>query len=169
MIYGSARDRNISRLLRFLRRAPVYPLFGDGRALHQPTYVQDLADAVVAALESPNTVRRAYNVAGAAPLSYADLVRTAARAIGREVRLVRVPQRLALATARLASVLPIPRPVTPEQVLRLVEDKAFDYTDAARDFGFRTRTFADGVRLEAIALGLVPEKVAISNARTIRW
>jgi hypothetical protein len=44
--------------------------------------------------------------------------------------------------------------VTPEQVRRLAEDKAFSYTDAANDFGFAPRTFAEGVRLEARSLGL---------------
>jgi nucleoside-diphosphate-sugar epimerase len=154
MIYGDARDRNISRLLRFLRRAPVYPLFGDGRALHQPIYVGDLADAVLATLDSPNTRGCAYNVAGSAPISYVNLVRTTARAVRREIRFVRVPLQVASAAARLASMLPAPRVVTPEQVLRLAEDKAFDYTDAVRDFGFRTRAFAEGVALEAVALGL---------------
>ena len=159
MVYGGARDRNISRLLRFLRWAPVYPLFGDGRALHQPIYVEDLAGAVVAALDSPSTIGRTYNVAGAAPLSYADLVRTARRAIGREVRLVPVPLGLALAAARITSALRVPAPLTPEQVLRLAEDKAFDCTEAVRDFGFRTRTFAECVALEAVALGLAGEKL----------
>ncbi len=158
MIYGSARDRNVSRLLCFLRWSPVYPLVGDGRALHQPIYVDDLADAVVAALASAATVGRAYNLAGAEPLPYADLVCTAARAVGRQVRLARVPLRVALAAAWASTRLPIPRPITPEQVLRLAEDKAFDYSAAVGDFGFRTRSFADGVRLEAASLGLAPPR-----------
>jgi nucleoside-diphosphate-sugar epimerase len=155
MIYGSERDRNISRLLRFLARSPVFPVLGDGRARHQPVFVEDLASAVVAAIDAPLASRRAYNLAGAAPLTYADLVRTAARAIGRDVSLVHVPLRLGLVAARLAGRLPIRAPVTPEQVLRLAEDKAFAYADAARNLGFRPRSFADGVRLEARALGLV--------------
>jgi hypothetical protein len=45
------------------------------------------------------------------------------------------------------------RVVTAEQVRRLAEDKAFDYAEAARDFGFHPRSFAEGVRLEARSLG----------------
>ena len=152
MIYGTARDRNISRLLRFLKRWPVFPLAGNG--LWQPIYVEDLADAVVAALDSPRTSRRVYNLAGAQPLALADLVRTAARAVGRNVHLVRVPLRAAVLGARLT------RMVTPEQVLRLAEDKGFSYADAARDFGFAPRSFAEGVAREAEALGLSPRRTA---------
>ncbi|TMF02759.1 MAG: NAD-dependent epimerase/dehydratase family protein [Chloroflexi bacterium] len=146
MIYGTARDRNISRLLRFLKRIPVFPLCGN--ALWQPIYVEDLADAVVAALDSSDTVKKVYNVAGAQPLRFADLVRTAGRAVERNVTLIRVPLAAAVLAAGLTRV------VTPEQICRLAEDKAFSYADAARDFLFAPRSFAEGVACEAEALGL---------------
>jgi nucleoside-diphosphate-sugar epimerase len=153
MIYGTARDRNISRLLHLVKRWPVLPLCGNG--LWQPIYVEDLADAVVAALDCARTRRRIYNVAGAQPLSLAELVRTAARAVGRDVRLVRVPLRAAMLGARLTRI------VTPEQILRLVEDKAFSYAEATRDFGFAPRSFAEGVVREAEALGLRPPRRSV--------
>lgn len=146
MIYGTRRDRNISRLLRFVRRWPLFPLCAN--AWWQPIYVDDLAAAVVAALDSDTTRRQAYNLAGAAPLRFADLVRTAASTVGRRVALVSVPIQLALVAARLTRV------VTPEQVRRLAEDKTFSNAQAMRDFEFRPRTFAEGVRLEARSLGL---------------
>jgi nucleoside-diphosphate-sugar epimerase len=147
MIYGTQRDRNISRLLRFLKRWPVFPLCGNG--LWQPIYVEDLADAVVAALDSPKTHRQVYNLPGAEPLRFADLVRTAARAVHRNVALIPTPLQMAVVAAKLT------RLVTPEQIRRLAEDKAFTYADATRDFGFSPRSFDEGVRLEAQSLGLV--------------
>jgi uncharacterized protein YbjT (DUF2867 family) len=146
MIYGTARDRNISRLLRFLARWPFFPLCGN--ALWQPIYVEDLADAVVTALDTPATVRGTYNLAGAYPLRFDDLVRTAARTLFRRVMLVRVPVSAAVLAAHVTRV------VSAEQVRRLAEDKAFDYSEAAHDFGFNPRSFAEGVRLEARGLGL---------------
>ena len=147
MIYGTARDRNISRLLRYLRRWPVFPLCGN--ALWQPIYVEDLALAVVAALDNDATVGRDYNLAGAQPLRFAELIRQAASAVGRpRVALVPVPMGLAVAAAHLSHA------VSPEQVRRLAEDKAFSYAAASRDFAFAPRAFADGVRLEATSLGL---------------
>jgi len=145
MIYGTARDRNISRLLRFLRRWPIFPVCRN--AIWQPIYVEDLAAAVLASVDSPAAIGQAYNLAGAAPLAFGDLVRTAARAVGRGVRLVPVPVEAAVLAARMTKI------VSPEQIRRLAEDKAFAITDAVRDFGFAPRTFEDGVRLEARALG----------------
>jgi nucleoside-diphosphate-sugar epimerase len=151
MIYGTARDRNISRLLRFLERSPVMPVCGD--ALWQPIHVEDLADAVVACLDAPTTLRRAYNLAGAHPLTFSQLVRVAARAVGRRrLLLVPVPVGAAVAAATVTRI------VKPEQVRRLAEDKAFDYAAATADFGFTPRSFETGVALEALALGLAPPR-----------
>jgi len=142
MIYGTPRDRNISRLLRYLRRWPVFPLCGN--ALWQPVHVDDLADAIVSVLRSSATVGRAYNLPGATPMRFADLIRTAARAVGRrQVLLVPVPQSAAMLAAQITHV------VSPEQIQRLAEDKAFDYADAARDFAYAPRTFEAGVIAEA--------------------
>jgi nucleoside-diphosphate-sugar epimerase len=146
MIYGNARDRNISRLLRFLKRWPIFPVCGN--ALWQPIHVEDLADAVVAALDCPRSAKRAFNLAGAAPLTFGDLVRTAARAVGRRAVLIPVRIASAVLAARLTRI------VSPEQIRRLAEDKAFAFTDAARDFGFAPRSFEAGVQLEARLLGL---------------
>ena len=147
MIYGTERDRNVSRLLRFLSRSPVFPWCAN--ALWQPIHVADLADAVVAALDSQHTQRQVYNVAGAEPLRFAELIRTAARALRRRVLLVPVPMRAAVLAARLSGL------VSAEQIRRLAEDKAFSYAAAARDFDFAPRSFATGVAQEAERLGLV--------------
>ncbi len=54
MIYGAPGDRNLSRLLPLLRRAPVLPVPGGGH-LQQPVHVADVAHAVLAAAERPGT------------------------------------------------------------------------------------------------------------------
>ena len=148
MIYGSARDRNISRLLRFLKRWPVFPLCGN--ALWQPVHVEDVADGVVAALDAPQTHRRAYNLPGAEPLRFSELVHAAARAVGQRIVLVPVPVSAAVLAARVTRV------VTEEQVRRLAEDKAFSHEAATQDFGYAPRRFETGVTAEARLLGLAP-------------
>ena len=60
-----------------------------------------------------------------------------------------MPVELAVLAASLTKI------VSAEQVRRLAEDKPFDYSAAARDFGFAPRSFDAGVRLEARALRLV--------------
>jgi uncharacterized protein YbjT (DUF2867 family) len=152
MIYGSERDKNVHRLLRFLDRSPVFPVFGPGTNLWQPVYHEDCARGVLEALERPASVRRSYDLPGAEPLAYLDLVKTAAAALGRSPRILRLPiepVRLALAAAER---LRLPLPFDSGQVMRLREDKAYTYERAGRDLDYAPRPFRDGVALEVARL-----------------
>ena len=85
---------------------------------------------------------------GAEPLTYLDLVKTAAAALGREPRIFTLPiepVRLALVAAER---LRLPLPIDSGQVTRLREDKAYPYEDARRDLGFAPRPFSEGIALE---------------------
>lgn len=152
MIYGSELDKNMHKLLRFLDRSPVFPVFGSGTNLWQPVYYKDLAVGVVAALENSKAVHQEYDLPGAEPLAYLDLIRTAARALGRDPCILRLPlepMRKALSLAELAR---LPLPIESEQVLRLREDKAYSYEKARQDLGYTPRAFSDGIVSEVARL-----------------
>jgi uncharacterized protein YbjT (DUF2867 family) len=155
MIYGDAGDRNLSRLLALLRRAPLLPVPA-GRHLQQPVHAADAASAVLAAAERPVAAGRRYDVAGPEPLRFADLLCASARAVGSRTRFLPVPLRPVVAAARGYELLAANPKVSAEQLLRLAEDKAFPIDQAERDLGYAPRPFAQGIREEARAMGLAP-------------
>jgi nucleoside-diphosphate-sugar epimerase len=155
MIYGGARDRNMCRLTRYLRRWPVIPVFGDGRSLQQPVHVNDVAGAVIRCIGSRQTEGKCYNLSGAAPLTYNEVIDAISRLLGRRTLKVHIPARPVVAVLRALERLPVKLPIKSEQVLRLNEHKNFDHSDAARDFGYRPLLFADGIRMELEVLGLI--------------
>ena len=169
MIYGAPGDRNLSRLLMLLGRArraaraggaaaralPVpIPVPGGGGRLQQPVHVADLASAVLSAVERPQAAGRCYDIAGPEPLTFAALLQGAAAACGSRVRLVPVPLAPVIALTRgYERIVRRPR-IRAEQWQRLAEDKAFSIAAAARDLGYAPRSFDEGIRAEAAALGL---------------
>lgn len=152
MIYGSERDKNVHRLLRFLDRSPVFPMFGPGDNLWQPVYHEDCARGVYEALVRPEAVHRSYDLPGAEPLTYMELVRTAAHALGRKPRVVRLPIEPIRRALAVAERLRLPVPIDSGQVMRLREDKAYPYEEARRDLGYAPRSFREGVALEVARL-----------------
>jgi uncharacterized protein YbjT (DUF2867 family) len=154
MIYGAAGDRNLSRLLPLLRRAPVLPVPATGGCLHQPVHVGDVADAALAALQRPAAIGSLYNVAGPEPLPFAELLRTCACAVGSRTRLVPVPLAPLVTLARGYELLSRHPRIRAEQLLRLAEDKAFSIEAAIRDLGYAPRSFSSGIGDEARLLGL---------------
>jgi uncharacterized protein YbjT (DUF2867 family) len=85
-------------LLDRLSRLPAVPISGSGKALYQPIWADDVADAVVNALAAANST---YELAGPEVLSYNDIVRTVLRAEKRRRRLVHVPLPVVRASLKL--------------------------------------------------------------------
>ena len=148
MIYGSELDHNMHKLLRFLDRSPVFPLFGSGENLWQPVYYEDLARGLYAALTRPGTEGQIYDLPGARPLAYLDLVRIAAGALGKKVRIIRLPTQPVRRALQVAEGLRLPLPVSSDQVLRLREDKAYSYDKARVELGYTPRACKGGIALE---------------------
>jgi nucleoside-diphosphate-sugar epimerase len=149
MIYGSELDHNMHKLLRFLDRSPVFPLFGSGENLWQPVYYEDLARGLYAVLTKSGTDDQIYDLPGPKPLTYLNLVRTAAGALGQSTRIVRIPAEPVRRALVLSERIGLPLPVSSEQVLRLREDKAYSYEKAREELGYAPRTFKEGITLEA--------------------
>ena len=152
MIYGSELDHNMHKLLRFLDRSSVFPLFGSGENLWQPVYYEDVARGMYEALVRKEAVGSTYDLPGARPLRYVDLVRVAAGALGKKVRILRIPAEPVRRGLLIAEKFGVRLPVKSEQVLRLREDKVYSYEKAREELGYAPRAFEEGIALEASRL-----------------
>ncbi|HZC19393.1 MAG TPA: NAD(P)H-binding protein [Rubrobacteraceae bacterium] len=152
MIYGSELDHNMHKLLRFLDRFSVLPLIGSGENLWQPVYYEDLARGMYEALVRKAAVGSTYDLPGARPLRYVELVRVAAGALGKKVRILRIPAEPVRRGLLVAEKLKVPLPVKSEQVLRLREDKVYSYEKAREELGYAPRAFEEGIALEVSRL-----------------
>ena len=139
-----------------------------GRALQQPVHVEDVASALVTCLLIDATAGRTYNISGREPLSFRELVAEAACAVGVRPLLVPVPLAPVAAAVGVAERLRIPVRLRAEQLHRIAEDKAFPHEEAARDFGFAPRSFAEGVRQEAESLGLAASATHAQMQASVR-
>jgi nucleoside-diphosphate-sugar epimerase len=154
MIYGSSHDRNMCRLIHYLQHWSVIPIFGSGEYLQQPVYVEDVAAAVVQSLAAPQTVGKSYNLPGAIPLTYNQIVDTVCELLRRRVRKFHIPATPVVAALAALERLSLRLPIKTEQILRLNEHKSFDFTEAAQDFDYQPRSFAEGIHLELAEMGL---------------
>lgn len=146
MIYGAEGENNVRRLAALLKRLPILPLPGGGRALVQPIHQDDVTACIVAALDVPWTEPRTLTIAGPAPLPYADFVRAVAAAAGlRQPRIAAVPAGILMALAPIAARVPGLPAVSPDEIRRLQEDKAFDISPMFATLGVRPMPLAEGL------------------------
>lgn len=78
-------------LLRRFSFLPVLPVSGDGKAVFQPIWAEDVARCVVAALAAGEGARERYELAGPDTLSYDQMSDLVSRIAGRPRPLVHLP------------------------------------------------------------------------------
>lgn len=156
MIYGSRLDVNMHKLVEYLQKHRFFPLFGSGRNLMQPVHARDLGNAYYDIIVHRDlTINKEYNLSGAKPMAYLDIIKTVSRLLGRKNLIVRFPIWFSVMAAYVYNAIFGNKAlINVEQVLRMQEDKDFSYEDAARDFGYRPMTFEDGIKEEIQSMGI---------------
>ena len=145
MIYGDERDRNISHMVRFIHKNPVFPIFGKGRNLMQPVYIHDLVRAILDVIDNPKTYRKSYNLSGARAYCYDDIIDLIAQALEKRVLKVHIPISLVLPVVSLYRRFVDDSRLDIHKVMRLREDKNFDFDCAQDDFGYSPVAFEEGI------------------------
>ena len=107
-------DAFLMPLANLVQRLPLFPLFGAGETALQPSYVEDVADAVVRILDAPSP-EPIYELGGPRIYRYSELVQTLAKQLGTRSTLIPVPFWAWKIAALVAEGLPR-APLTRNQV-----------------------------------------------------
>jgi uncharacterized protein YbjT (DUF2867 family) len=108
-------DAFLTTILKLLGRLPIYPMFGRGLTRLQPAYVEDVAEAIVRALQRTEMREITFECGGPRVYTYGELLRTIAYEAKLKPMLFPIPFAAWHALARLAEMLPNP-PITRNQV-----------------------------------------------------
>lgn len=148
MIYGSHRDKNLHKLIKFCDCYGFFPVFGSGDNLVQPVHADDLAQTILTALQRPH-IQGAYDLSGGTVVTFRELLTLVGKLLGKPVRQISLPLNAGVWSATiLENLLKERSPVRREQILRLQEDKAYPHDAAQRDLDFFPRTLEVGLQQE---------------------
>ncbi|RKD76303.1 nucleoside-diphosphate-sugar epimerase [Sinobaca qinghaiensis] len=148
MIYGTPKDRNMWRLIKYLKKSNVLPILGDGTYLQQPVNVNDLAFAIVKAYENSVSVKKAYNISGAKALTFNEVIDITAKALGKKVIKIHIPMKLSYRLLKAYEKISKDPKLKAEQVLRLNENKNFSHEEAKKDLEYNPLSFEEGIKHE---------------------
>lgn len=145
LVYGPGDHGLFARIVKFVRVLPVVPLIGDGRYPMRPIHVDDVAAAIMGAIEH-GEARVSYDLSGGSEILFRDLLVAIGEAIGRPPRLLRVPRAPVFAASVLATRVWASFPVSPDMIRGLTNPVVLDGSAAERSLGFHARTLEVGLR-----------------------
>ena len=140
LVYGSGRDRTLSRIAALARRWGRFVLPRDAVGLRQPVHVDDLADAAVAALLARDA-QGAFDLPGGEALPYRDMVARVLATLQPPARLHAVPAFVFAAALALGRASGRLGGFGDAALARMRQDLVFDATPARSAFGYAPRGF----------------------------
>lgn len=133
IVFG-AEDSFFNKFATMASFSPMLPIIGGGQSKFQPVYVDDLADAICAALERPEAAGKTYEIGGPRSYSFRELMELMLSETGQRRFLVPIPFLVASWIGFVAQIigrLPFMEPLlTQDQVKLLKHDNVVDMSGA---------------------------------------
>ncbi len=142
LMFGWFDRKHLGWLARFMQRAPIFPVPGNGRFRRQPLYAGNFCDIIIACVERPE-LTGVYNISGLEIIDYIDLIGMVRTAVGARTPIVRIPYALFWALLKAYALFSRNPPFTTKQLKALVTPDIFEVIDWPRIFGVQPMKLAD--------------------------
>jgi NADH dehydrogenase len=152
VVFGP-EDRFLNQFARLARLLPVIAV-PCPQAQFQPVFVGDVAEAMLASVNDPETHGKAYELAGPHVYTLENLVRYVCAVTGRRRLVIGLPERLSLLQAFALEMLPGPALMSRDNVLSM---RVASTTRAPFPFGIEPRSL-EGVAPFYLAPALAPRE-----------
>lgn len=151
-IYGPG-DVRFLKLFRSVKKG-TFVMFGNGRALYQFTYIDDVVNGLIACGENDKAVGRTYIVAGFPAVSLNEMIAHLSKALGVKEPRLRLPFGVlwgaSLACEAVCRPLGIPPPLFRRRADWFRKDRSFSGERIQRELGFEPSvTLEDGFQRTA--------------------
>lgn len=136
LMFGWFDRKHLGWLARFMRRAPIFPIPGDGRYLRQPLFAGDFCEIIIACLEKRES-GSAYNITGLERIDYIDLMIAVREAVNAKAPIIKIPYNLFWLMLKAYGMINKNPPFTTKQLRALVTPDVFEVIDWPVLFGVR--------------------------------
>ena len=145
-IYGPGDPERFQMIFRRVARGR-FPMFGSGKTLYHPVYIDNLVDAFVLAMDLNKGNGEAYLIADEEYVSIKDLVQRIGRALDVDVKIKHYPIWPVIIAGhvceKVCTPLRITPPIFPRRVDWYRQNRAFNINKAKRDLGYDPKVGLD--------------------------
>jgi nucleoside-diphosphate-sugar epimerase len=145
LMFGWFDRKHLGWLARFMERAPVFPVPGDGRYLRQPLYVGDFCNIIISCIEKP-LPGKTFNISGQEMINYIDLIKVVKAVTNLSTPVVRIPYRIFWLLLKAYALADKNPPFTTNQLEALVIPEVFEVIDWSKIFGVKATPLVEALR-----------------------
>jgi NADH dehydrogenase len=145
LAYNEHGGEEFLMYLDYLKRFPVVPFIGNGRALKNPVHVDDLMHGFLAIANNPKTFGKTYAFSGSEEISIWDLGKEMLRHKGISKPFFPVPVWICKVIAAIMGATMAKPPLTWNAIAGLTQDANPDWSQGKSDFGYNPIGVREGL------------------------
>jgi nucleoside-diphosphate-sugar epimerase len=146
LAYNEQGGEEFRMFLDYLRKYPVVPFIGRGRALKNPVHVDDLMRGFLAVAGNPVAYGKAYNFSGGEEISIWDLAHLMLKHQRSSKPFLPLPVSLCTAVARVLEGRMARPPLTWNVIAGITQNANLDNAEARRDLGYAPIGVREGLQ-----------------------
>ncbi len=146
LAYNEHGGEEFRMFLDYLKRYPVVPFIGRGRALKSPVHVDDLMHGFLAVANNPVAYGKTYAFSGGEEIAIWDLAHLMLQHHGSSKPFIALPVWLCAGLARVLERLMARPPLTWNVVAGITQDANLDNSEARQDLGYAPIGVHEGFR-----------------------
>lgn len=144
LMFGWFDRKHLGWLSRFMKKAPVFPIPGDGKYMRQPLYVGDFCNVIISCIEN-GVSKGVYNISGHEKVDYIDIIRAIKKTTKANAWVVKIPYSLFYVLLWMWALVDKNPPFTTQQLAALSAKDEFEVIDWPGIFNVRSTPFAEAI------------------------
>jgi nucleoside-diphosphate-sugar epimerase len=135
LMFGWFDRKHLGWLRRFMDRAPIFPVPGNGKFRRQPLYAGDFSAIIASAIQT--RITGTYDISGRTEIDYIDMIRSIKDVTGARAAILKIPYGLFYALLWIYARFDKNPPFTISQLEALVISEVFPTIDWPALFGVK--------------------------------
>jgi nucleoside-diphosphate-sugar epimerase len=145
LVYGKG-DKGMSRIVKFVDAGKPVPIFGNGKKIEQPIFIDELTEIISRSLFD-GWVNGVIEAGGLDAMTYNGMVDQVAQSGGKKnAKKLHLPRWIFLTGAKMLEAIHIKSPVSSEQIYHMDEDLPADAEATAQRYGVELKPFLENMK-----------------------
>ena len=145
LVYDRNGGQEFMMFMDYLKKYPVVPFVGKGKAKKNPVFVDDLVQGMLAIANNSKALGKIYNFSGGEEISMWELARLMLNHEGLSKLFIPIPIPICRLVAFIMEKTMKHPPLTGYGISRIVQDANLDHSSAIEDLGYRPIGIREGL------------------------
>jgi NADH dehydrogenase len=146
LAYNENGGEEFNMFLAYLKKYPVVPFIGAGRALKRPVHCDDLMEGFLAIAGNEKSYGKTYAFSGGEALSIREMAKLMLRHVRQEKLFVTIPVSVCCMIAFVAESFQKKPILTWNAIAGIIQDADLDNSEARADLGYKPISFREGLQ-----------------------